>query len=132
MNTPRPTIDRTNTSVIFIDGLKTVSEANTRGRGWQGKHFRGKAQAVRVRAELLDGRKRLPRPPFICRLVRIGPKRLDDDNLASAFKAIRDDIADFFGVDDGDTTAIRFEYGQEAHGVHKYAVRIELTPASDQ
>lgn len=41
-------------------------------------------------------------------------KRLcDDDNSQSGgTKALRDAIAETFGVDDGDTKQIRFEYGQ--------------------
>lgn len=35
-------------------------------------------------------------------MTRLGPRRMDDDNLAAAMKAVRDGIADALGVDDGD------------------------------
>lgn len=35
-------------------------------------------------------------------MTRVAPRRLDDDNLAHAFKAIRDEVAAFFGHDDGE------------------------------
>lgn len=35
-------------------------------------------------------------------LTRVGARKLDSDNLASAFKHVRDGIADYVGVDDGD------------------------------
>lgn len=39
-------------------------------------------------------------------LTRFAPRPIDSDNLASAFKAIRDGIADVIGVDDGSTSLI--------------------------
>lgn len=51
--------------------------------------------------------------PRTCRvlIVRYGRKRLDDDNLVAAFKAVRDAIAENLGVDDG-SEAITFDYRQ--------------------
>lgn len=49
---------------------------------------------------------------LVVALVRVSPRLLDDDNLAGAFKAIRDEIAKYFGVNDGDRSRIRFEYAQ--------------------
>lgn len=54
--------------------------------------------------------------------VRIGKKKLDDDNIRGAFKSIRDGIAKFFEVDDGDTARWQWEYAQEK-GEH--AIRVE-------
>lgn len=39
---------------------------------------------------------------FAVRLVRIAPRPLDTDNLEAAFKALRDGMAQTFGVDDRD------------------------------
>lgn len=58
----------------------------------------------------------------IVRLTRIAPRRLDDDNLAAAFKAVRDQVAECLGVDDG-SPRIRFEYAQRPG---KAAVRIDI------
>ena len=35
-------------------------------------------------------------------LLRIAPRKLDSDNLAAAFKGVRDGVADVLGIDDGD------------------------------
>lgn len=52
------------------------------------------------------------------RLVRYGPRRLDSDNLAAAFKPIRDGIADALGVDDGsDRVAWSYEQITSVYGV---------------
>lgn len=48
-------------------------------------------------------------------LTRIGPRRLDDDNLAYAFKAARDGVADFLGIDDGDPR-LKWLYAQRKAG----------------
>lgn len=47
----------------------------------------------------------------IVTLVRYGHQLLDDDNLVSSFKPLRDSIAKSIGVDDGDKR-FRWEYGQ--------------------
>ena len=39
--------------------------------------------------------------PVTITMTRIAPRTLDDDNLASGFKATRDGIADWLGIDDG-------------------------------
>lgn len=50
--------------------------------------------------------------PEICiRLVAYVVRRMDDDNLAHAFKPLRDAIATDLGIDDGDPR-LRWEYGQ--------------------
>ena len=43
----------------------------------------------------------LPKLPVIVTITRIGPRKLDDDNLAAACKYVRDQIAAIYGVDDG-------------------------------
>ena len=65
------------------------------------------------------------------RMIRISPGKLDDDNLRGAFKAIRDGIAKFFGVDDGDVNRWQWEYDQEKGPSRKkdprnaFAIRVE-------
>lgn len=52
-------------------------------------------------------------------------RRLDSDNLANACKPLRDEIADWLGVDDGDER-VRWQYGQvETRGRTGASVRIE-------
>jgi aspartate oxidase len=45
-------------------------------------------------------------------LTRVGPRTLDTDNLASGFKACRDEIASLLGVDDG-SSMVEWIYRQE-------------------
>ena len=40
--------------------------------------------------------------PLVIDMVRLASRRMDDDNLRAALKALRDGIADALGVDDGD------------------------------
>lgn len=65
--------------------------------------------------------------PCVVTLTRIAPRKLDDDNLASGFKALRDGIADRLGVDDGDER-VRFQYRQERGKRKEYAARVAIEP----
>lgn len=57
-------------------------------------------------------------------LTRIGPRKLDSDNVQGALKAVRDEVAAQFGVDDGDPR-ITWEYAQET-GPYSVRVCIEV------
>lgn len=61
------------------------------------------------------------------RLTRVSPRPLDDDNLRGAFKAVRDQVAAYFEVDDRDPR-IRWGYAQ-AKG--PATVRIDFAVESD-
>lgn len=76
------------------------------------------ARARRVKAEreavawMLAGKPK-PETPCVVSLTRIAPsKGLDDDNLAGALKAVRDQIAEWLGVDDGLSEVVRYTYHQ--------------------
>lgn len=62
-------------------------------------------------------------------LTRIAPRELDDDNLAGALKAVRDEIAVVLGLGSDRDPRVRWVYGQ-ARGQRpgEYAVRIEVRP----
>ena len=64
------------------------------------------------------------------KLIRIAPRQLDDDNLAYAFKHIRDTISDLIkpGMAKGraDSKDITFEYAQEKGKVKEYGIKIEV------
>jgi len=61
---------------------------------------------------------------LVVTLTRIAPRALDDDNLASAFKAIRDGVADALGIDDRDPR-VSWRYAQERHG-SDYGIAVQL------
>lgn len=44
--------------------------------------------------------------------IRTGPRFLDDDNLASAFKAVRDEVAKLLGVSDAPGGPVVWRYEQ--------------------
>ena len=98
--------------------LRIVSVANRR------EHWGAKARrAKKHRGDAYLAMCQHPVPALPCRvtLTRIGPQALDDDNLRSAFKAVRDGIADRLGVPDNDPRVI-WCYGQE-HG-RQYAAQV--------
>lgn len=111
---------------VTIHGLRLVSEANARG-SWHGGASRAAAQRRAVALTL-----RTLRPiavPCNVRIVRIAPSRLDDDNLARAAKAVRDQIAEWLGVDDRDPR-VSWSVAQTKGGVREYAVRVIVRPWS--
>lgn len=99
--------------------IPTVSEANGRDH-WGTKRRRVKKQRQDV--ALLVRHHNLP---CVVTLTRVAPRVLDDDNLRSALKAIRDGIADRLGVSDRDPL-VRWDYAQAKGKVREYAVRIEI------
>jgi hypothetical protein len=112
----------------FYAPIKTVSEANSREH-WGAKAKRKKSQREEIYFEWKraagSGKVALP---CVVRLTRIAPKALDaGDNLSSAFKAIRDEIAKILGVDDGGEQ-VSWEYDQVPIGEHRYNVKVEVRP----
>jgi hypothetical protein len=77
---------------------------------WQSRGHRRERERRAV-ARALEGKRR-PLGPWCVTFTRIGSHALDSDNLAISFKAYRDEICDWLGVDDGDSDAVRFEYEQ--------------------
>jgi hypothetical protein len=91
------------------------SEPNARDH-WAVRRGRFRAQAAAFRGAVVEAGMMLPphpvpgvetrlhyRPPVPCvvTLTHVGP-RMDDDNLAGAFKGLRDAVAGWLRVDDGD------------------------------
>jgi len=108
--------------------LRTVSGMNAR------EHFG--ARATRVRRErratsnaidfFYAGRER-PALPCSVTLTRVAPSNgLDDDNLVSSLKGVRDEIAAWFGVDDRESTTLRFQYAQKRG--QAFLVLVEFGP----
>ena len=103
------------------------SEANL-AEHWRTKHLRHKREAWLVKLALKDVKCELP---CTIRLIRIASKLCDDDNLISAFKHIRDVVADHLvpglppGRADNDPR-LRFEYDQKKGS--PASVRIEFIP----
>lgn len=88
--------------------VRIVSEAN-REEHWAVRRDRANAQKDAVRSALYGWR--VPDGICVVTLTRIAPRKLDSDNLARAFKACRDQVAKWLGVDDGDER-IQYRYAQ--------------------
>lgn len=107
--------------------LKIESEANLREH-WTKKAKRGKIQKFFVENAMKG--KRWPMPCAVV-MKRYGKKRIDDDNLVSGFKKIRDVIADCMipglsaGKADGDER-IEWHYQQEIAKEYSFDITIVI------
>ena len=102
--------------------LVVVSEANQR-EFWAKKHSR----KIRQQAEFDTTWKlhfpRTPKTPCSVHLVKLGGNRMDGDNLAGAFKHVRDQIARILGIDDG-SDLVTWSYDQQPGG--ERGIRVEI------
>lgn len=108
-------------------GARIVIPMET-GRGMNNReHFRVRIKRVRAERECVAWelvKRRRPPVPCSVLLTRFAPSNgLDDDNLAGALKGIRDEVAKWLGVDDGNRNTVRYRYAQ-ARGA--WAVGIEF------
>lgn len=107
--------------------VRTVSEANSHTH-WRLRQKRAQEQrylgrlAGPIRLGLRYGATYLP---CHVHLVRLASRKLDSDNLQGALKHVRDGIADWLGVDDGNEEAVTWTYAQET-GHRVQAVRVEF------
>ncbi len=109
-----------------------VSEMNRRDF-WAVRKRRFDSQAMTLGAVLREaGLVSSYRPKWVTSLpvavtwTHVG-RTMDTDNLASAFKGLRDELAEFLGCDDGDEANVTWEYRQEnaVGGVGGVRVRVE-------
>lgn len=99
-------------TLLEIPCLRLVSRANSR-RHWRATYADDMKTKRAVLLTLLDGLKGYETIiPVEVIIDRHGPRMLDDDNLSGSAKAVRDQIATFFGVDDGPKGPIRWRYEQ--------------------
>lgn len=109
--------------VVTVPDLRIISEANGREH-WAVKRKRGLDQALRV----LNALHRHTSPVgayYTVTFTRIGPKKLDTDNLSNGWKKARDTVAKWLGIDDGDER-IEWRYEQLPQGKRIYAGIIEI------
>jgi hypothetical protein len=110
--------------------IRTVSESN-QNEHWTKKSRRAKKQKTAV-GLFLGWAKGDIRLPCKVALTRRAPRKLDDDNLRGALKAVRDAVADIIrpGLAPGradDSEHIAWEYAQEKGDVREYAAIIEIS-----
>jgi len=101
----------------FVLPMTLPSVANIREH-WANKARRTKAQRCAIKLSMPArklARERnwlLLNGQLVVTLTRISPRALDDDNLASAFKGVRDEVAAQLGIDDRDAR-VAWHYQQE-------------------
>lgn len=106
--------------------IRTVNESNTGGT--LGAKLARKAAAKAVMALVLPRWAEVPPGPWVVTLTRYGAKRMDsDDNLRVAMKVIKDCIAAWLGIDDGDTARVKWRYRQRAGFVACVGIEIRET-----
>ena len=95
---------------MILIPIKTGRGMNSREH-WRRRAARVKAERVAVWAHL-NGKEK-PELPCIVTQTRLAPSNgLDDDNLAGSLKAVRDQVAEWLGVDDKRREIVRYEYEQ--------------------
>lgn len=128
----------------FTVPIRLVSEANTRGH-WSGGASRASAARQAVTAAVIDAGGRVvaalivtakkqrwvarwkdaPALPLVVTITRVGPRQLDDDNMARAGKAVRDQVAELLEVDDADPR-ITWAYAQvRSRGAYSCTISLE-------
>lgn len=107
--------------------IRIYSELNRRDH-WRTVRARGREQAKAVHYSLIGSKDLLTLmgTPYVVTFTHLGPRTMDDDNLASGFKKCRDAVATLLGVNDGDTSSIQFLYRQEPAKTYSARVRIEV------
>jgi len=97
---------------VWLPGLVPVSRANQRGH-WAVTMRREREYSAILWASLRRIQGLQWRLPLSVTFHRVGAKLLDDDNLAGAYKRLRDCVADWLRIDDGDRTAAAWAYTQQ-------------------
>lgn len=108
---------------MLLIPIRTVSALNAR-EVWQAKAART-AKERKAAAKALATAPRVM-PPCTVLITRVSPGiGCDDDNLAGAMKAIRDEIAVWLKVDDRKSQQVRYRYAQKRG---EWGVQVEFGP----
>lgn len=108
-------------TLSFDVAVKLASEANIRD-GVKPKIRRKKEVKLAVRSAL----ELVPKVitlPCVVTMIRLGPRKLDSDNLATACKPVRDVLAEWIGIDDADE---RIQWKTKQKQSKDYLVRVRL------
>ena len=108
--------------MIVAFPLRVVAKTNDHVH-WRRRAARTKAERTATAWQLIG--KSRPELPVVVTLTRIAPSRFDDDNLPGALKSVRDQVAEWLGVDDRDPL-VTWLYAQERGAVREHAVRIQV------
>jgi len=105
---------------LVAKGLRLVASPNARAHWSRTAKKRARERLVVTRA--LAGITP-PAGPWRVTITRVGPRAMDDDNRTASAKGVRDAIAAWLGIDDGDDRAVWTVRGELARG---YAVLVTI------
>jgi hypothetical protein len=104
--------------------VKIESSLNLREH-WRKRALRTAGERQWARLTLKEYGCSAPTLPIVVTLTRVAPRMLDGDNLQGGFKAVRDGVADWLGLDDNDKR-IEWRYAQRRGAAKEYAAEIEI------
>lgn len=117
------TADRAVTVKTVWLPLRTVSEMNVR------THWSARAKRMKTARRTAHALCPAATVPCVVTMTRHSAGTLDDDNLRSALKGVRDGIADRLGVPDNSPgVEWRYEQAKAKRGEYAVHIRIEETP----
>jgi len=108
------------TVTVLAKGLRLDATPNSRSHWSQTAKKRANERAV-IGAAL--ARVIRPEGPWRVTITRLGPRPMDDDNCTASAKGVRDAVAAWLGIDDGNERAVWAVRGEVGRG---YAVRIKI------
>lgn len=103
--------------------IRTYSLQNMRWHWAKKASFAKQQRKDAFLAARAAGVRSAPNGAFVVRMVRIGKRRLDKDNLASSWKHVQDGIAAAMGIDDGDER-IDWQYDQQIGKAYSVIITI--------
>lgn len=102
--------------------LRIVSVLNEREHHMV-RHRRAALHRKTTLTLLKQAQRTAPALPVTVTLTRIAPRSLDGDNCQAGFKACRDGVAEWLGVDDADP-CIAWRYAQRRGHTAQYAAEV--------
>jgi hypothetical protein len=115
--------------ISFYIPIKTITSPNSRENPFvRSKRVKTERQLTRLRC---PNRGLLPDLPVIVTFTRLSVQQCDDDNLPTAMKAMRDEIAAIYGTGDSPRHPIRWQYKQAKGEKGKPLVRVLIEPDND-
>jgi hypothetical protein len=112
---------------VYLPEMRLVNPCNSR-QHWRVVARRAREQRALTHAILTMAQKQwtliFSRHAKVT-LTRIAKRKMDSDGLAASFKAVRDGVADVFGIDDGSDY---FEWHYEQKIEKYYGVEIRIEP----
>jgi hypothetical protein len=128
------------TTIVVTIPIRVTSAANAREH-WRAAHRRKQAQRVVTAAFLrLQGPSkqwladawRTHASRIVVEFTRIAPSPFDDDNIRGAFKAFRDETADFLGLPNDRDKRVVWKYDQQRGKPREYAMRITFKAGANE